>query len=85
MARLRRGLKLEQAKFRVRNSTHFKNKYQLDAKMVRDKGIRKIEDEITTLEVQLEVRTAVAEGYEAIRNAASREMFRRSSEQAPKD
>ena len=82
---LRRNLKLAQAKYRVRNALKHKTKFSLDAAMIRDAGILEIEDEITGLEVRLGIQVAVAEGYEAIRNAASREMYRRGTEVAPKD
>jgi hypothetical protein len=80
-----RDLRLAQAKYRHLNKKKFKTKYQLDDAMVMDEDIEKLMDEITLLEAREGVVKALAEGYEDLRNAASREMFRRSSEQGPRD
>lgn len=76
---------MEQAKFKARNSDKFKEKWKLEAAMGNSKRIKKIHDEMTVLEIRVEVFKAVVDGYEDIRNAASREMFRRDSERASRD
>jgi hypothetical protein len=85
LAGLKRDLRLEQAKFRYKNVKKFKTKYELDDAMQLQDEIADLLDEITVLEAEKEVIEALALGYEDLRNAASREMFRRSSEQAPRD
>jgi hypothetical protein len=85
LAGLKRDLRLEQAKFRYKNVKKFKTKYELDDAMQLEDEIADLLDEITKLEAEKEVIEALALGYEDLRNAASREMFRRSSEQAPRD
>lgn len=85
LAVLRRDLRIEQAKFRFKNKMKFKTKYELDDAMQLEGGISELVSEITVLEARVEVMKAVAEGYEDLRNAASREMFRRSTEQATRD
>jgi hypothetical protein len=85
LALLKRDLRLVQADFRFRNKKKFKTKYELDDAMHRDNTVTEILDKMVKLEAQLEVIKALADGYEDVRNAASREMYRRFSEQAPKD
>jgi hypothetical protein len=85
LAGLKHDLRLEQAKFRHRNEKKYKTKYALDDAMQLEDGIADTLDEIAKLEAEKVVIEALALGYEDLRNAASREMFRRSSEQAPKD
>ena len=85
LATLRAGQRVDAAKFRFRYSDDYKRKYELDAALSMNKRYRKREDEILTLEAKVDVLNAVAASYEDLRNAASREMYRRGSEQAPKD
>jgi hypothetical protein len=85
LAMHRRDLRLEQAKYRFRNAENYKNKYQLDDAMALEDDISELMGVITELEAREEVLKAVALGFEDLRNAASREMFRRSTEVAPKD
>jgi hypothetical protein len=85
LAMIKRELRLEQAKFRIRNGKKYKTKYELDDAMQLDEGVFDIYQLQAEKEAELEVVNAVALGYEDLRNAASREMFRRSSEVAPKD
>ena len=82
---LKRDLRLAQAKYRFKNSKKYKTKYELDDAMVMEDEISALLDTITKVEAELAVITAIALGYEDYRNAASREMFRRSNEVAPKD
>lgn len=81
----RRNLRMAQAKFRQRHGGEFKNKYSLDDAMEQNKTIAAVLNEIALLEAERVVIEAVAQGYDDLRAAASREMFRRSSENAPKD
>ena len=81
----RRDAKLIAAKYRSRHADEHETKYQLDAAMEEDKNYSKVAIRITELEARLSVLEAVCGGYEDLRNAASREMFRRSSEKAPHD
>jgi hypothetical protein len=82
---LKRDLKIAQAKYRYLNKEKFKTKYELDDAMITEEGIKEYIDGIALLEAREVVVKALAEGYESLRNAASREIFRRSSEQAPRD
>jgi hypothetical protein len=85
LASLRASQRVEAAKFKFRHGDDYSRKYELDNALQMDKKFRKREDEILDLEAKVELLNAVALSYEDLRNAASREMFRRSSEQAPKD
>lgn len=85
LAELRGILRMEQAKFKARNADRYKEKWKLEAAMSNSKRITKVQDEMTALEIKVEIFKAVLDGYEDIRNAASREMFRRDSERAPRD
>jgi hypothetical protein len=85
LAVLKRDLRLAQARFRFKNKKKFNTKYELDDVMLMDDEICELQNEIVATEAELEVVTALAVGYEDLRNAASREIFRRSSEQAPRD
>lgn len=76
---------MAQAKFRFRNKKKYKTKYELDDAMFMDEDVAKVVDQMTKVEAEFEIIKAVAEGFEDIRNAASREMYRRGSEQAPRD
>ena len=85
LALLRRDLRLAQAAFRFKNKKKFKTKYELDDALVLDKEFQQLTDDITVLEAEFEMIEALAHTYEDFRNAASREMYRRGTEQAPKD
>lgn len=85
LAVLRRDLRIAQATFRFKNKRKYKTKYELDDAVALDKDFQQLTEDITTLEAEFEIIQALALGYEDLRNAASREMFRRSSEQAPRD
>lgn len=80
----KRELRLAQAKYRYLNKKKFKTKYELDDAMVTEDGIEELMSEITLLEAREEVIKALALGYEDFKSAASREMFRRSSEEESK-
>jgi hypothetical protein len=76
---------VEAAKFKYRHTDDYKRKYELENALLNNKRYAKRENEILGLDAQVALLNAVAESYEDLRNAASREIFRRSSEQAPKD
>jgi hypothetical protein len=80
---LRRDLRIAQAKFRLRNEDKLKN--VVDAMFEEDEHISKMLNRISEAEAHATLVEAVAQGYEDLRNAASREMTRRISEQAPRD
>lgn len=82
-AQLRRDLRLEKAKFRMRFRDEKLN--VVNAMMEDEEGIAEIEDKILEVEAKIGVLTAVAGGYEDLRNAASREMTRRLGERAQID
>lgn len=81
----RRNLRMAQAKYRARHGGDYKNKYSLDDAMERTPSIRRVLDDIAKIEAERIVIEAVAQGYDDLRAAASREMYRRGSENAPKD
>jgi len=82
---LKRDLRIEYAVQRSRQKGKYKNKWELDDELLTHPEIQSLEKQIAVIEYELELINAIAVGYEDLRNAASREMFRRSSEQAPKD
>lgn len=82
-ASLKRDLRLERAKFRMK---HKDEKYNVvNAMMEDDENIAEIEDKILEVQAKVVVLAAVAQGYEDLRNAASREMSRRIGERAQID
>lgn len=83
LVRYRRRLRIAEASFRVRHSGE--KKTDVDALMEEDKEISKVRDKIALAEAKQEIVQAVASGYEAIRNAASREISRRLGERAQSD
>lgn len=85
LAHLKRDLRLEQSQFRFRHKGEYKTKYELDDAMFEHKRHRIISDKILEAEANHEMLTAVVQGYEDLRNAASREIARRSNEQASRD
>jgi hypothetical protein len=85
LATLQASQRVEAAKFRFRHTDDYQRKYELDNALQMNQRYRKVEDKILALSAQVEILNAVALSYEDLRNAASREMFRRGSEQAPRD
>jgi len=81
--RLRRELKMEQAKFRVRHKGQPKN--ITDAMMEDDATISELLDTISEVEIKVTILEAVTKTYEGIRSAASREISRRIGERAAID
>jgi len=84
-AALSREHKLHLARFRKRNAVKFRTKYELDDAAVLDKKLMGFADAIAELDRQLTLVRPLVEGYEGFRNAASREMFRRSTEKPAND
>ena len=80
-----RDLRLLKARKRARLADKYKTKWQLDDALLKDKEIKELEDDLVDAEAKLTVIEALAGGYEDLRNAASREMFRRGVEKAPND
>jgi hypothetical protein len=81
--RMKRELRMAQAKFRIRHKGQPKN--ITDAEMEQDEEISALYDEISEVEIKLTLMEAVVKTYEGIRNAASREISRQTSERAPLD
>lgn len=82
-AALKRDLRMEKAKFRMRHKDEKLN--VVNAMMEDEESIAEIEDKILEVQAKVVVLTAVAQGYEDLRNAASREMSRRIGERAQVD
>lgn len=82
-AQLKRDMRLEKAKFRLRNKGEKVN--VVNSMMEEDDTIVEIEDRLTEVEMKVDLIVAIAAGYEDLRNAASREMTRRLSERAATD
>lgn len=83
IAAMKRGLRFSEAKFRMRYSKEQLNIVQ--AMMENDDHITKMRDRASKAEIEHELIEAVAQGYEDIRNAASREISRRLGERAATD
>jgi hypothetical protein len=79
----RRNARGQEARFRVLHAGE--KKTDVDALMETDSRISRNRDRIAQLEAEIEILQGVVQSYEAIRNAASREMTRRSSERAQID
>lgn len=78
----KRELRLAESRWRVRHQGDFKTKYEADDAMAEDSKIAGLEDARVGLETQVELIGAVADGFMAIRDAASREIERRKGERA---
>jgi hypothetical protein len=84
-AYLQRDLRIVKAKKRAKLGKKYKTKWQLEDALVLDSEIKELEDKLVEADAKLTAVEAVASGYEILRNAASREMFRRGVEKAPND
>lgn len=82
-AHLKRDLKMAKAKFRMKHRGEKLN--VVNAMMEDDEEIAEFEDKLLEVAMKIGVLTAVAQGYEDLRNAASREMSRRIGERAQID
>lgn len=85
VAYLERDIRLLKAKKRIRNGGDFKTKWELDDHITLDPEIQELENDLLEAETKKTVIDAVAQNYEGLRNAASREMYRRGVERAPND
>lgn len=83
IASLKRNLKFNEATFRIKHKDLVLNVVQ--AMMEDDEGITKQRDRVSRAETEHKLIDAVADGYEGIRNAASREISRRLGERAAVD
>ena len=82
-ATVKRELRLEKAKFRLR---HKEEKVNVVAAMMdEDEGIAELESALIEIETRQDVLDAVSQGYADIRDAASREITRRMGERAAVD
>lgn len=80
---VKRELRLEKAKFRLR---HKKEKVNVVAAMMdEDETISELEEKLALLDARKDILDAVASGYADIRDAASREITRRTAERASVD
>jgi hypothetical protein len=83
VATLKRELRMEKAKFRMRYKEEKVNVVQ--AMMEDDDGIVELEDKLLEVETREGVLDAVSQGYADLRDAASREITRRMGERASID
>jgi hypothetical protein len=83
IVRRKRDSRIEEAKFRVIHQGE--KKTDVDAMMEDDEKIVKHRDRLAVLEARAEIMEAVAQGFDDLRNAASREMTRRIGEKAATD
>jgi hypothetical protein len=84
-AMLARDLKVEEAKFRTLHKSDFKTKWELDDAILLDEEMMELRDRLTVAEIQEGIVEGLSKGYEGLTRAASREISRRASEQAPRD
>jgi hypothetical protein len=82
-ASVKRNLRLVKAKFRLHHKGEKVN--VINSMMEVDDVIVELEDKLAEVEAKVGILSAVAEGYEDLRNAASREMTRRIGERAATD
>lgn len=82
-AALKRDLRLAKAKFRLRHKGEKLN--VINAMMEEDENIVDLEEKFSEVEAKVKLLDAIAEGYEDIRNASSREITRRIGERAATD
>ena len=82
-AAVKRDLRLVKAKFRLSHRGEKLN--VINALMEEEEEIVKLETLLAEVEAKVGILSAIAEGYEDLRNAASREMTRRIGERAATD
>jgi len=85
VANLKHDLKNFEADWMVKHLGEFKNKWEADHAVGRDKRIKSLRGKLRTAEASLLRYEALAASYEGLRNAASREMSRRADERASRD
>lgn len=74
---LKRSATLLRSHYRISNPG---KKFEVDAEMHHDEGIKEVEDEIATYEAEKVLLEGVASAYTKVVEGASREMTRRSVE-----
>jgi hypothetical protein len=85
LASLEYDLRMAKAQLRVLHGGKFKNKWMLDDEIELDEDVAEFNKRISRLEDRRHIVDGIVKGYEGLARAASREMSRRISEQAPKD
>jgi len=85
LGNLKHDLKAAEAAWRRANLQNFKAKYHADDAMWRNKKIKQLREKIAGLEATSTRYNGLLESYKALREAASREITRRTQERAPKD
>jgi hypothetical protein len=84
-AALKRELRLEKAKFRLKAKHKALKVNVVNAMMDQDATISDLEEKLQEVEARGDILDAVAQGYADIRDAASREITRRMGERAATD
>lgn len=82
---LKHDLKNTEAEWMLKHVGDFKTKWEAEYAMVRSKRIKKMRRSLSRAEASLIRYEALSESYEGLRNAASREIARRSDERASRD
>jgi hypothetical protein len=85
IAMLERDLKLEEARFRAIYKDDYSTKWELDDAMSFNEDIDEMRKRLQIAESKQDIVEAIVKGYEGLTRAASREIARRASEQAPRD
>lgn len=78
-------LKNAEAQWMIKRQGEFKNKWEAEYALGRSKVIRKLRKKMMQVESSLIRYEALAESYKSLREAASREIARRSDERASRD
>ena len=76
---------MDEAKFRVRFKDDFKTKWELDDAMLLNEVMALSYEKQRLIEIQAGIVEGLVKGYDGLARAASREISRRISEQAPRD
>jgi len=84
-AMLERDRRMAEAQFRAEHKDNYSTKWELDDAMLVDEALKQYGDRVSELEIRVHLVEGVAEGYDRLARAASREISRRISEQAPRD
>jgi hypothetical protein len=82
---LKHDLKNAEAQWVIKQGDKYRTKWKMDAAVSRSKRIRRLRGHLVRAEASLARYEALSESYRALREAASREMSRRSTEVGSKD
>lgn len=85
VANLKHDLKMAEASWMIDHKGEYKNKWEAEHAMGRNKKIKKYRRDLSKASIVLIRYEALAVSYEGLRNAASREIARRSDERASRD